>query len=145
MLVSLENYRVTTNIGRKSFSDIPKEVKLDKSMLATYSKINKNIVELLQYLENRVASYGSVVNISLDVDYEKLFYVDCVYLSYKEGFTNVIVKVDLKESLAYWNLMHLIRKNNVGVWDMVAYERYCTTALKGIFKSINPDILDFLV
>lgn len=132
VLVSIEKFIKPDTMGRKRYSDIGLYPGTWSDKMAFFNT-SYNIIHSLSIYRAEMLRRGKHIDISVGVDYAKLFYVDVVFIRYYVGSSKVDFMLDLKGSYNYKLLESWVHsERSVPKSYILLYEDFWKDAFKAL-------------
>ena len=133
VLVSVENYIRPDTMNKKRYSDIGIYQGTWPDKMAFFNTSHNIAQSLLQY-RNALLHMGKTIDISVGVDYSKLFYIDTVFIRYYVGSSKVDFLLNLKDSCNYKLLEMCLHNNSLALKKsfILLYEKFWMDAFKAL-------------
>ena len=144
-MIAIENYSLVRNLGRVSFTDIPKGTNLSYLNKSNANRVHMDMVSAMKSTVAKLDRMGIFLGISLEIDETKLFHVDTIYMNYRSDICQMQSRVDLKKSLHYWNLFSRVVGGNAETRDFVVYSSYWKLCLAYLLRGVEPELSEMLI
>lgn len=140
-MICLNNFTKPMTLGKQNYSDLPRGTQIAYSCKVNCFDSSYNIIQSLKEFEKR-----SGARILVGIDESKLFYLDSIYIAYKNDSVSFEIMIDLKKSFNYLYMVDtLIKKGDLNSYIIPAYEKYWSDCIKVLLYRYDPDHASYVI